>query len=129
MKNVMDTFKVTLSTGKIVLLREPKISDQELAAKAAGGRVGGNQHTNQIVMGSAMQKEMLKLLIVAIGQKVPEGEEEQPPQQVKPGQLENLDNFFSYAEYMQLAKVLEKVLGGDDVLMGNFEIEMLSSGS
>lgn len=128
MENVMDTFKVTLSTGKIVLLREPRINDQELAAKAAGGRIGGSQHTNQMAMGAVMQKEMLKLLVVAIGHKAEEGEEEAPPKPVKPAELENLDGLFKYNEYMQLSKVLEKIMGGDDVLMGNFQIEMSSSG-
>ena len=106
--------KVTLSSGKIVLVREMKIRDQDLAAKAASSRVGDD---NKIAIALAMQKELLKLLIVQIGDK-----------KVRPIEMENLDDVFTYQEFRQLTQVLDQLTGGA-ADMGNAKIEFVSSGS
>lgn len=113
----METFvhKVTLSTGKIVLVREPKIKDQELATRAAAATVKGDNAFN---MGMAIQKEMLKLLIVRVNENLP-----------KAAELEDLDGMFSYGEYMQMLKVVGKVAGMDDDLGNAFKIEQQKHGS
>ena len=56
--------KFTLTTGKVIYLREAKINDLEQAAKVAG-----SGDTNQMAMGLSMQKEIFKRLLVQIGDK------------------------------------------------------------
>lgn len=107
--------KITLSTGKVVLLRDPKIKDQELAAQAASTKVKGD---NAFAYGMALQKELLKMLLVKVGEKQPTAIE-----------VEDLDGLFSYGEYMQCLKVVAKVAGLEDTDMGNFQIELQKHGS
>lgn len=104
--------KVTLSTGKVVLLREMKIKHQEQAAQLAAPKAGDN--TTLLTL--HMQKELLKLLIVQIDGSTP-----------KQNSLENLDDIFTMQEYGQLLKVLRKILG-EEADMGNFQLEVVSSG-
>jgi hypothetical protein len=104
--------KVTLSTGKVVLLREMKIKHQELAAMAAAPKA----QDNNVILALHMQKELLKILIVQIN-----------GQDVKPSQLENLDDVFSMNEYGQLLRVVAQ-LRGDEADMGKFQVETVSSG-
>jgi hypothetical protein len=106
--------KITLSTDKVVLMREMKIRDQDLAAKAASSRVGDD---SKVAIALAMQKELLKLLIVQIGDK-----------KIRPIEMEDLDALFSYQEFRQLTQVLDKVTGGATD-MGNAKIEFVNSGS
>lgn len=106
--------KVTLSSGKVVLIRDLKIKDQDMAIQAAAQRAGSE---NQMALAAAMQKEMLKMLIVKVDEKA-----------VKPIELEDLDSLFSYQEYMQLSQVLNKLTGGDEK-MGNFKTELVTSGA
>ena len=56
----MKVIKVTLSTKKVVLLREMKISDQETAAQEVSHRADGDAN----LMGLFMQKALVKNLIV-----------------------------------------------------------------
>ncbi len=105
--------KVTLSTGKIVLVREPKIKDQDLATRAASSTV---KNDNAFSMGMAMQRELLKLLIVQVDAVAP-----------KAIQLEDLDSLFTYGEFMQMSKVVGKIAGLEDDL-GNFKIELQKHG-
>jgi hypothetical protein len=107
--------KITLSTGKVVLLRDPKIKDQELATQAASSKVKGD---NAFAYGFALQKEMLKMLLVQINDKKPSAVE-----------VEDLDGLFTYAEFMQCLKVVAKVAGLEDTEMGNFKIELQKHGS
>lgn len=107
--------KVTLSSKKIVLLREPKIKDQELAAKAAASQVGENSNT---ALAMAMQKEMLKMLTVQIDGK-----------DVKPVQLEDLDSVFNYRDYSELSKVVQQLMGYDGKDEGNVKVELTKHGS
>lgn len=88
--------KVTLSSGKEVLLREFKIKHQRLAAQAAGGKSGDNVN----VLGVNMAEEILKLLCVQTDGVSP-----------TPVQLEDLDSLFSYQEYNELLKVISKLMG------------------
>lgn len=99
--------KVVLSSKKVVLLREMKIKYQELAMKA----VGNQAKDNQMLAATMVQKELLKILIHSIDGKTP-----------SPTEIEKLDDLFSYAEYMQLNQVLNKITGGDD--LGEFQIEI-----
>jgi len=105
--------RVTLGTGKVVLLRDLMIKHQDLAISAASRRVSSD---NKAELAVAMQKELIKLLVVQIDSKQPTAIE-----------MENLDGVFTYGEYMQLVQVLEKLTGGFSE-MGNFQIEMLPSG-
>lgn len=100
--------KVTLSSGKIVHLREPKIKDQELATRSAAGRSGGD---NAYVLATAIQKEMLKLLIVDVDGKKRSAAE-----------LEDLDSLFSYRDYFELGSVVNKLTGADD--LGKYQVEL-----
>lgn len=104
--------KVVLSSGKEVLLREMKIRYQNLAIKAVGSKAGDNQ----AMMGSLMQQELLKQLIVQINGKP-----------ITAKELENLDEAFSYIEFVQLLQVVQKLMGGDS--MGEFQTEIVSIGS
>lgn len=109
----MDVMKVTLGSKKVVLLRPLQIKHQDLAAQAASARIG---NTGDTALGIAMQKELLKLLIVQVD-----------GQAMKQSQLEDLDSVFSFSEYIQLCQVLQKIIG-DQNEMGNFQIEFASSG-
>lgn len=110
----MDVYKVKLSTGKEVLLRQIKIKDQELAAKAAS-RTGED---SKYGMAIAMQRELIKILLVQVDGK-----------QLKASEKEDLDSLFSYKEYMQVANVLQKITETEGDQMGNAEIEITTSGS
>ena len=114
MSNEMLVHKVTLGSKKVVLIREMMIKHQELAARAASGKVSNPD--NKMELAIAMQNELLKILVVKIDGKV-----------IKPIDLEDLDNVFKYAEYAQLLQVIEKLTGGK-AEMGNFQIELLPSG-
>jgi len=109
----MDVYKVILSSKKEVVLRQMQIRDQDLAAKAAG-RSGDD---NKLLMALSMQKELLKILLIQINGKDLGGPEK-----------ENLDELFTYPEYMQLSSVIGKITDvGDE---GNApEIEIMTSGS
>ena len=73
--------KVSLKSGKVVMLRDPLISDMEHATSIAGK---GN-FDNQALLGTKVQKEMLKLLIVSI------------------------DKLFTLKEYNQLCAVVKNL--------------------
>lgn len=105
--------KVTLSSGKVVLIREPKIKDQELATRAAATVVKSD---SAFAYGMALQKELLKLLLVKVGDIQPTAL-----------QIEDLDSLLSYSEFMQCLKAVGKIAGLEDD-MGNFQIEMQKHG-
>ncbi len=95
----MKVIKVTLSTGKVALLREMKIADQEVAAQEVSSRTNGDPN----LMGLFMQKALVKNLLVQI-----DGEE------VPATKREDLDSLFTMPEYSQLLKVIKELMGGDD---------------
>lgn len=107
--------KVKLSTGKVVLLREPKIADQDFAAQAAARSVKGD---NVIGLTFAMQKELLKQLVVQIDEKQP-----------RPAELEALDDLFSYQEYLQLSSVVNKMAGMGDAAGNEVTTEQVKFGA
>jgi hypothetical protein len=101
MSGKLEVHKVTLETGKTVYLRELKIKHQELAAKAAAHKANGDNNLLYILL----PKELMKLLICGIDEK-----------EVRPMQLEQLDDLFTFREYAQLNKYLTKMSGTDSPL-------------
>jgi hypothetical protein len=81
--------KVTLSTDKVVLLRELKISHLEKAEKVAGSMTG-----------LGFIKALIQQLVVVVDDV-----------QLKPIELESIDDLFSVAEFMQLAQVVGNFVG------------------
>lgn len=88
--------KVTLSTGKVVLLRSLKIAHFELAIKAVGNRGKGNDMLQQVMT----NKELAKILLYSIDGKVMAGADS-----------EDLDAIFSIAEYQQVQRVIGEMAG------------------
>ncbi len=82
----------TLTTGKKIYFREPKIKDSEDATKAAAKEADGD---NTVLMLLA-QKEMLKVLMVQIDTK-----------KVTALMRNDLDAVFSYKEYQQVQTCLQ----------------------
>jgi hypothetical protein len=92
--------KVTLSSGKIVLLRELRITDTEVAAQKVASRSQGDGNVLQVLM----QKALLQLVLVQIdGKPVSETDKE------------DMNSLFNLQEYTQLLKVLQKMSGGDEM--------------
>lgn len=108
----MNVVKVTLSSKKVVLLRELKIKHTEFAAQEVSARANGDAN----VLGILMQKAILKQLIVQIDGK-----------SVSPSDLEDLDNVLTMGEYSQLLSVVRKLMG-DDAAGKEPTIEVVSSG-
>jgi hypothetical protein len=108
-------YKITLSTGKVVLLREMKIKYQEQATMLAAKKAGDSE----LSASAAMQSELLKILLVQVDGRVPSVVER-----------ENLDNLFTYPEYLQISRAIQKVCGldGGKDFLDKFELEIASSG-
>jgi hypothetical protein len=88
--------KITLPTGKVVLLKDIEMRDEEFAARAAAKKSGDSA----MGMGYAMHNELLKVLIVEVdGKKLSASDKEQ------------LGKFLSYKEFVMVRKVLEKLMG------------------
>lgn len=104
--------KVTLSSGKVVLVREMKIKYQDLAMKA----VGKKADDNQMLFASLMQKELMKILILQIEGKT-----------IDKAEIENLDDLFSFQEYTQMSQFMNQVMGGGS--LGEFQTEIVLTGS
>ena len=109
-QKTQNVYKITLSSGRIVHLREMKIKFQNLASQAIGSKAGDNS----LLMATLMQQELLKVLLIDID-----------GSPVKPIALENLDDLFTYSEYSQLSKVVGKLMGGDE---GECQTEIASIG-
>jgi len=105
--------KLTLSTGKVVLVREPKIRDQELAAQLAGAKAGND---NNLAAAMLWQKELAKLLLMKINDK-----------DLTSAEKENLDDLFSLREYSEVSMALKQVVG--DAGEGKFQMELVPVGS
>lgn len=104
--------RVTLSSGKVVMLREMKIKHQTLASRAAGSKPGVGE--NSLLMGTLMQQELMKILLINIDGVVPSATER-----------ESLDDLLTFAEYQQLSKVVGKLMGGEP---GECPTEIVSIG-
>lgn len=105
-------YKVTLSTGKIVLLREMKIKHRSLAIQAASPRSKGDQN----LLAVNGQEELLKMLIAQVDGK-----------DLRASDLEDLDSLFSMKEFGQLMHVMGQLMG-DDGDLGKPQIEIVPSG-
>ncbi len=92
--------KFTLKSGKTIYLREPQIGDTEEAAKVAGKKAGTD---NQVYLGTILQKEMLKLLLVQVDNK-----------ELTITDKEKIDKLFTYKEYGQAMKAVKMVLEDDE---------------
>lgn len=106
---VQQVHKVILSSGKEVLVRPMKIKYQHLALKA----IGSSAENNQALLGSMMQDELLKILVIQVGGK---------PVDAK--LIQNLDNYFEYEEYIQLLSFMGQLMGGQS--SGKFQTEFVS---
>lgn len=98
--------KVTLSSGKVVLLREPQIEFQSLASQRIGGKAGDDKFTYMIML----NKEMIRLMIHSVdGKKVSQKD------------LLSLDEHFTLKDFNELSRVVTQLTGGDDPLELNVE--------
>ena len=97
----MNAIRFTLSTGKVVLFREPKLGDQENAAQIAGGVAKSD---NQVHLAIVMQKELIKLLLLKVDDKI-----------LKLQDKAQLDKLFSLKEWTQVSFALKKVMGEDSL--------------
>jgi len=88
--------KCTLSTNRVVILREFELRHQRAAVEVAGARA----NNNQALLGMLIQDEILKQLVVSI-----DGEKVSRPK------LETIDRIFSAVEYRELMKVIEQMVG------------------
>lgn len=104
--------KVTLSTGKTVLLRESKISHQTLASRSIEGKT-----KDPLVFTVMLNEAMIRLLVHSINDK---------PVHAK--DLINLDNVFNAREYREINQVVAKLAGSDDPLEPAVETVTLTSG-
>lgn len=106
--NQTSVVKVTIGEN-VFMLREPKISDTRLAAKVVGKKA-----SSQMEMGVMLQEELLKLLLV-----------EKNGQKLSDNEKMNLDNLITYAEYVLLVKVVERLAGGNEAA-GEPELEFVT---
>jgi hypothetical protein len=89
-------YELILTTGKKVIVREPKIKDQDLAASAVAGKAG----ENSMSFAMHVQTEVIKQLIISVDGKVLSGQDK-----------EKLDNHFSFQEYSELQLGIKDILG------------------
>lgn len=95
----MNAVKATLSTKKVVILRDIKISDTEKAAEEVAPRAGDNQTVFQVMM----QRALLCRLVLQVDDKKPTA-----------AQLADIDELFTMGEYNQLLQVVKQMTGGDE---------------
>ena len=88
--------KVTLTSKKVVLLRDIELRDEENAAKLSGKKAGDSA----ITMGYGMLNELVKILIISIDGK-----------EVGALERERLDKILGYRDFVQLRKTVEKMMG------------------
>lgn len=95
----MEVIKITLSTGKVVLIRESDLKDEEIATKNAGKRAG----ENMMAMGMFFITELTKLLIVEIDGQEPTATE----------RLSLIPKLLTTKEFKQVRKVVGQLEGED----------------
>ena len=101
----IDVTAYTLSTGKKIYFRDPKIKDSEEAAKIAAKASDGD---STILMMLA-QKEMLKILLVQVDET-----------RMTALMRNDLDNVFTFKEYAQVQNCLQHFVSDGDE--GNLEL-------
>lgn len=109
----INAHKVTLGTGKVVILREPTINDQETAMALSAPRA----KDSPMLLVSFAQKEMLKLMILEVDGKTPSKVE-----------LEQLSKMFTLLEFNQLQQYMGKMVAGDSA-MGECQSELVAFGN
>ncbi len=103
--------KVTLTTGKVVLIRDMKVSDSEAAAQEVAPRSNGDANVLQVLA----QKALVKRLVVAVDDKA-----------LSMTEKEDIDGLFSIREYNQVLTAIKKMTGDDG---GNEpRLEVVNSG-
>lgn len=95
----------TLSSGKRIYFREPKIIDSENAAKAASKQADGDQTITMMLA----QKEMLKIILVQVDDT-----------RMTALMRNDLDGVFTYKEYAQVQTCLQHYVSDGDE--GNLEL-------
>lgn len=95
----MQVVKVTLSTKKVVLLRDLKISDTEVAAQEVASRANGDANLLQLLM----QKALVKNLLVQVDGR-----------SIGAVEREDLDSLFKLGEYNQVMQAIKTMTGGDE---------------
>ncbi len=93
-------------TGKEVILREPQISDQELAAQSVGSKAGDAP----FVFVMLLNKEILRLIIHSIDGKPLDAQK-----------LLKLDDYLTMQEYNRLLQVVGKITGNESPLAPQIE--------
>lgn len=115
-KSPLNVVKITLKSGKVVLLREPKIQDIETATQIAGKEAGDNQ----ALLSITLQKEMLRKLLVAV-----DGKELSKSDKLQ------LDKLFKVPEYLRLTNIVQKLMddgqGNEEMALGFQEYESASA--
>ena len=101
----LEVYKFTLSSGKVIYLKEPTILDSEHATKVAGNLAGSE---NAAYLGTLYQKEMVKALLVQVGEN-----------KLSMNDKANIQSIFNFKEYGQVLKALKAVTGDDE---GNFDL-------
>lgn len=91
-------YKFTLSSKKVIMLREPKMEDSEGAIQVAGMKAGDNI----AYLGLITQKEMFKKLLVQIDNK-----------KLNMTEKENINALFTFKEWGQCLKALGKITGDE----------------
>lgn len=100
--------RVTLSTGKQVLLRVPKIKHQEQALRLVGKRAQGNTELATFLTGI----EMVKILLAKV---------DDTECKYKDFETKSVDDIFSNNEMRQLGKALQQFMGEDDDFLPQIE--------
>jgi len=91
-------YKFTLSSKKVIMLREPLMEDSEGAIQVAGMKAG----ENLAYLGLITQKEMFKKLLVQVDSK-----------KLSMTDKENLNGLFTFKEWSQCLKALAKITGDE----------------
>lgn len=102
--------KLTLTSGKTILLKEITIEHQEMAAQAVGNE------TNQLMAGVKLQKEILKQIILAIDDKT-----------LSKNEIEGITKLITPKEYSQILKYIKSEV--DDEASPKLEIVNSSGGN
>ncbi len=102
--------RVTLKTGKIVVLRPLEVSHYDTAIEAACHRAGNNQN----LLAYYSQKEILKQIIVKVGDK-----------ELSAADRELVEKEFTPTEHAQILLVMKEMLGEAEMP----KVEMVPSGN
>lgn len=108
-KKSVPAIKVTMRSGRVAVLREPKILDMELCAKKVGRDKGLNPAEAQI----KLQNELLRLLLLQI-----DGDE------MTHDKKNDLDSILTFNEWADLQRMVQK-LTGDDSAGEELAVEMI----